>query len=100
MKDYAILPNVLMCTIDGTQYHSSNSVSCHCCLTKEHKSGELTYSHSVLQGAIMHPDKKQVIPLCPKSLNIKMAPRNKIVSSMRANASLITYGQRIQGRSL
>tara|TARA_R110001583_G_scaffold52706_1_gene163324 strand:- start:516 stop:1046 length:531 start_codon:yes stop_codon:yes gene_type:complete len=59
LEDYAILPNVLMCTIDGTQYHSSNSVHCDGCLTKEHKSGELTYSHGVLQSAIMHPDKKQ-----------------------------------------
>ena len=50
LESYAILPNVLMCTIDGTQYHSSSSVSCSCCLTKEHKSGELTYRHGVPQG--------------------------------------------------
>ena len=68
LEDYAILPNVLMCTIDGTQYHSSKSVSCNCCLTKEHKSGEKTYSHSVLQGAIMHPDKKQVLPVMPEAI--------------------------------
>jgi len=68
LEDYAILPNVLMCTIDGTQYHSSTSVSCSCCLTKAHKAGEITYSHSVLQGAIMHPDKKQVIPVMPEAI--------------------------------
>ena len=68
LDSYAILPNVLMCTIDGTQYHSSTSISCDCCLTKEHKSGEITYSHSVLQGAIMHPDKKQVIPVMPEAI--------------------------------
>jgi len=68
LESYAILPNVLMCTIDGTQYHSSTSVSCRCCLTKTHKSGEITYSHSVLQGAIMHPDKKQVIPVMPEAI--------------------------------
>ena len=66
LEDYAILPNVLMCTIDGTQYHSSTSVHCDGCLTKEHKRGELTYSHDVLQGAIMHPDKMQVIPVMPE----------------------------------
>lgn len=63
LEDYTILPNVLMCTIDGTQYHSSTSIHCNCCLTKEHKAGEITYSHAVLQGAIMHPDKKQVLPV-------------------------------------
>lgn len=68
LEDYAILPNVLMCTIDGTQYHSSTSVHCEGCLTKEHKSGERAYSHSVLQGAIMHPNKKQVIPVMPEAI--------------------------------
>ncbi len=43
LESYAILPNVLMCTIDGSQYHSSKSVSCSCCLTKEHKTGEINY---------------------------------------------------------
>jgi len=68
LEGYAIFANVLMCTIDGTQYHSSTSVSCSCCLTKEHKSGEKTYSHAVLQGAIMHPDKKQVLPVMPEAI--------------------------------
>lgn len=68
LEEYAILPNVLMCTIDGTQYHSSKSIHCSSCLTKEHKTGEVTYSHSVLQGAIMHPDKKQVLPVMPEAI--------------------------------
>lgn len=68
LEDYAILPNVLMCAIDGTQYHSSKTVNCSGCLTKEHKSGEITYSHGVLQGAIMHPDKKQVLPVMPEAI--------------------------------
>lgn len=68
LEAYTILPNVLMCTIDGTQYHSSKTVHCDCCLTKEHKSGELTYSHGVLQGAIMHPDQKQVLPVMPEAI--------------------------------
>lgn len=68
LEEYAILPNVLMCTIDGTQYHSSKTIHCDCCLTKEHKTGEVTYSHGVLQGAIMHPDKKQVLPVMPEAI--------------------------------
>ncbi len=68
LEGYAILPNVLMCAIDGTQYHSSTSISCNSCLTKEHKTGEITYSHAVLQGVIMHPDKKQVLPVMPEAI--------------------------------
>jgi len=68
LENYAILPNVLMCSIDGTQYYSSKKINCDHCLHKEHKTGEKTYSHSVLQGAIMHPDQKQVIPVMPEAI--------------------------------
>lgn len=68
LENYEVLPGLLMCVIDGTQYHSSTCVKCDCCLTKEHKNGEITYSHSVLQGAVMHPDKKQVLPVMPEAI--------------------------------
>ncbi len=68
LEDYAILPNMLMCVVDGTQYHSSKTVHCDCCLHKTHRNGDVTYSHAVLQGAIMHPDKKQVIPVMPEAI--------------------------------
>ena len=68
LEDYAVLPNMLMCVADGTQYHTSKTVHCDCCLHKKHKNGDITYSHTVLQGAIMHPDKKQVIPVMPEAI--------------------------------
>jgi len=68
LEEYAILPGMLMCTMDGTQHYSSKSVHCEHCLHKEHKDGEKTYSHAVLQGAIMHPDKKQVLPVMPEAI--------------------------------
>ena len=71
LEEYAIFPNTLLCVIDGTQYHSSKDVHCEQCLHKEHKSGEITYSHAVLQGAIMHPDKKQVLPVMPEAIQNK-----------------------------
>ncbi|MDQ6962520.1 MAG: hypothetical protein Q9M28_08345 [Mariprofundaceae bacterium] len=54
--------------MDGTQYHSSKKVSCPSCLTKKHGKGDVTYQHQVLQGAIMHPDCRQVIPLMPEPI--------------------------------
>ncbi|WP_198263052.1 transposase family protein [sulfur-oxidizing endosymbiont of Gigantopelta aegis] len=68
LEEYAILPNTLLCVIDGTQYYSSKQIHCDCCLHKEHRTGEITYSHAVLQGAIMHPDKKQVLPVMPEAI--------------------------------
>ena len=67
LEEYAIFPNTLMCVIDGAQYHSSKSVRCEHCLCKT-RGGKTTYSHAVLQGAIMHPDKRQVIPVMPEEI--------------------------------
>ena len=71
LEDYAIFPNTLLCVIDGIQYYSSKDIHCEQCLHKEHKSGEINYSHAVLQGAIMHPNKKQVLPVMPEAIQNK-----------------------------
>ena len=53
-------------TIDGSVYFSSNKLECEKCLTKEHANGKTTYQHQILQVTLVHPDKKQVIPLAPE----------------------------------
>ena len=68
LESFEILPNLLLCVFDGTDYHSSKKICCPKCLTKKHRNGETTYRHAVLQGAIMHPDKKQVVPLMPEAI--------------------------------
>jgi len=53
--------------LDGTQYFSSNKISCDCCLKKT--SNKLTtYSHQVVAAAIVCPGIKQVIPLAPEPI--------------------------------
>jgi hypothetical protein len=60
----------LLC-IDGTQYYSSDSVSCESCMCKKttSESGEgFLYYHQMLAGSIVHPDQNCVIPLCPEPM--------------------------------
>jgi hypothetical protein len=57
-----------MCAIDGVYHHSSEQVHCEQCLTKKHRNGSVTYSHGVLQGAFMHPEQRQVIPVMPEPI--------------------------------
>lgn len=54
--------------IDGTEYFNSNTVHCAGCLQKEHKNGTITYSHQTLQGAIVRPGIRQVLPLMPEEI--------------------------------
>jgi hypothetical protein len=58
----------LLC-LDGTGYFSSGKIHCSCCLEKvDSKTGETTYSHQMLGAALVHPDRKEVIPLAPEPI--------------------------------
>lgn len=61
MKDTYLIP------IDGTQYFSSDKISCDCCLTKTSKK-TTTYYHQVIAATIVCPGIKQVIPLAPEPI--------------------------------
>lgn len=68
LEPYQFLDGKYLCTIDGTQFFSSKKIDCPQCLTTNHGNGEITNSHKVLQGAIVHPDMKQVLPLMPEQI--------------------------------
>jgi hypothetical protein len=68
LLQYQLFPGLYVCSIDATQYFHSQSIHCDSCLTTEHKNGDVSYSHKVLQAAIMHPDRRQVIPLMPEEI--------------------------------
>src|SRR5918998_1373581 len=54
--------------LDGTGYFSSNEIHCESCLEKHHRHGTVTYSHQMLGAALIHPDKREVIPLMPEPI--------------------------------
>lgn len=58
----------LLC-LDGTGYFSSQNIHCSSCLEKvDSKTGEVTYSHQMLGAALVHPDRREVIPLAPEPI--------------------------------
>ena len=54
--------------LDGTGYFSSQAIHCASCLQKQHRNGSITYYHQMLGAAIIHPDKREVIPLMPEPI--------------------------------
>ena len=68
LEQFQIFPGQYLCSIDGSQYFGSDKISCPHCLIREHKSGKTSYSHLILQAAIVHPTQKQVIPLMPEEV--------------------------------
>ena len=55
--------------LDGTGFFSSKKVNAPYCMEKVNKkTGEVTYYLQMLGAAIVHPDCKEVIPLCPEMI--------------------------------
>jgi hypothetical protein len=55
--------------LDGTGFFSSKNLSAPFCLEKVNKkTGQISYYLQMLGAAIVHPDFKEVIPLCPEMI--------------------------------
>ena len=55
--------------LDGTGFFHSKKLSSPFCMEKENsKTGEISYYLQMLGAAIVHPDFKEVIPLCPEMI--------------------------------
>lgn len=57
-----------LCLLDGTELFNSEKIHCKNCCIKEHKDGRVTYHHQILGAVIAHPERPQVIPLCPEPI--------------------------------
>lgn len=66
LEEFNFLNGYVLISGDGTGHFSSNKVSCPHCCKKEHRNGKTTYYHQMFGACIVHPDKKNVIPLCPE----------------------------------
>jgi hypothetical protein len=53
----------MICSVDGVHHYSSEQISCKHCLVYEKTNGQMEYRHYLLSGAIVHPDKKEVMPV-------------------------------------
>ena len=54
--------------LDGTGYFSSKTIPCSSCLETQHRDGSITYAHLLLGAALIHPDRRAVIPLMPEAI--------------------------------
>jgi hypothetical protein len=54
--------------LDGTGYFSSKAIHCSSCLETHHRDGSITYAHQLLGAALIHPDRRAVIPLMTEAI--------------------------------
>jgi hypothetical protein len=65
LKAYRYLGKYYLVSIDGTEYFGSEKIHCERCLRSE-KKGVVRYFHHIVQATVVHPSKRQVIPLAPE----------------------------------
>jgi hypothetical protein len=69
LEKFVLMNGCYLLSLDGTGYFASHTIHCAACLKKVNKkTGEVTYYHQMLAGALVHPDLKEVIPLAPEPI--------------------------------
>jgi len=69
LEGYRVLSDkYYILSMDGSGYFSSDKINCSGCIEKKTKKGNVRYEHQIVQAALMHPDKRQVIPLAPEEV--------------------------------
>ena len=68
LEPMAFLEDHYLWSLEGTGYFSSKTIHCASCLQKVHRNGSITYYHQIVGAAIVHPEKREVIPLIPEPI--------------------------------
>lgn len=66
LEQMVFMDDCYLLNLDGTGYFSSNTLYSDACMKKVSRSGKVTYYLQAVGAAIVHPDSKVVIPLCPE----------------------------------
>jgi len=61
----------LILVVDGTRSYSFETIFPDQCLVKKKRNGVIEYHQQMLAGAIVHPDLKEVIPVCPEMIRMQ-----------------------------
>lgn len=66
IEPYRNVNNTILIALDGICYHSSSNISCDKCHKREHKNGQISYTHSAITPVIVAPGNPHVISLPPE----------------------------------
>jgi len=69
LEPFIFLGGHYLVSLDGTGFYSSEKISSSACLTKvDKKTGKVTYQLQMLGAALVHPERREVIPLAPEMI--------------------------------
>ena len=69
LEPFVFLDGHYLLSLDGTGFYSSEKIGSAACLIKTNKkTGQLTYQMQMLGACLVHPEKREVIPLFPEMI--------------------------------
>jgi DDE family transposase len=68
LEEIVFVEGHYLLALDGTGYFSSQQIHCASCLETHHRNDTVTYRHQMLGAALIHPDRREVIPLMPEPI--------------------------------
>jgi hypothetical protein len=68
LEEMVFIDGHYLLALDGTVYYSSQEVHCESCLERHQRNGTVIYSHQMLGAVLLHPDRREVIPLMPEAI--------------------------------
>jgi hypothetical protein len=68
LERFAYFQGHYLLASDGTTHYRSDKIHCKHCLCKRSRNGVVSYYHQMLGMALVHPDFREVIPLCPEAI--------------------------------
>jgi hypothetical protein len=66
LERYRVLGGRTAVALDGTDFHSSEKISCQECLVAHHRDERIVFSHKAVTPVIVAPGIKEAIPLRPE----------------------------------
>jgi Transposase DDE domain len=88
LEQYKYIDDYYIVSIDATGQYCSGEINCPECCVKTNRNGEISYYHQLLAAAIVHPDKKTVIPFAPEAI-IKEKDASKNDCELNATKRLL-----------
>lgn len=67
-EEMGVVEGHYLLALAGTGYFSSPEMHCASCWETPHTNGALTYSPQMLGAALLHPDRRAVMPLMPEPM--------------------------------
>ena len=100
LQAFQVLDNQRLIALDGTQYHSSNSIHCDHCTVTQHRNGPTTYSHSVVTPVMVAPGQRCALPLAPEFITPQDGHRKQDCETAAAKRWISQHARQFKDQSI